>query len=381
MKKIFAIIVALAVTAALAISAFAGIDALYADVNSYQQNPGMASDTTVKINPGQKLYILGWFASPGKSCEKVVWFLDGAEKECSDNYRDRTEIATLEAFQKQGFVADDFIKAGFGHDTVDQGGLMELLGVDTLPEGTYTVSIKGKYTDGSYENLKADFTLQVGEGAPATDKDYIIVPQSNLTDGIWLQTNGQWVGVEFTTTAPFSRVSVPSTWSSRKDANRECNVVLKLYKFEYNAEYTLSKDPVKSFTYEIESDGVPVCMFDLGESVAAGTYIFTITVEGEKLTGDFSNNDNAYFVLDHAPDGTDTSIVKYLNTEKTFCLTVKGDIVEGEFVVANPADTDAPQQGGDDPVTPPPATGDASLVIFVIAAVAVALVVLKKRAF
>ena len=65
---------------------------------------------------------------------------------------------------------------------------------------------------------------------------------------------------------------------------------------------------------------------------------------------------------------------------KTFCLTVKGDIVEGEFVVANPADTDAPQQGGDDPVTPP-TTGDASLVIFVIAAVAVALVVLKKRAF
>ena len=389
MKKVLGIMLVVVLALALAVPAFAGIDALYADVNSYQGNAGLATESTVSIDPGQKLYILGWFAAQGKTVDKVVWTLNGEEKECSDNYRDRTEIATLDAFKNAGWVADDFIKAGFGHDTADQGGMMELLGVDALAEGTYTVSIVGKYTDGSSEDIKGAFTLVVGNGggeAPTT-QNYTAVPQANLTDGIWLTQQDQTVGVEFTTTAGFNRVFLPSTWSSRKDQNRECNVVLKLYKFEYNAENTLSKDPIATYSYEVIKDGDPLCAIELNDKAEAGTYILTITTTGEKLTGDTANG-SAYFVMDHATADADLSKVKYIGTEKNFAFSVTGDIIEGDFFAANPDDTEVPsQQTTEQPQTgevTPPQTGDAAVAMIAVIAVlamGAAVVFAKKRSF
>ncbi|MBR6935296.1 MAG: LPXTG cell wall anchor domain-containing protein [Clostridia bacterium] len=376
MKKLFAIAIAVVLTLALSISAFAGLDALYADTNTYQQNAGFATDAKVTINPGQKLFILGWFASHGKTVDKVVWTLDGDEKECSDVYRDRPEIAD---FFGGDWVHEDFTRAGFGKDD----GMMELLGVDALAEGTYKVSIVGKYTDGSSEDIKPEFTLVVGNGedAPAT-QNYVAVQQANQTDGIWLTKDGDCVGVEFTTNAAFNRVFLPSTWSSRKDNNRECNVVLNLYKFEYNAENSLSKAPVATRTYEVISDGNPLCELVLDEAAPAGTYIFTITASGEKLTGDTANG-SAYFVMDHAIADADVSKVKFINTEKTIAFSVTGDIVEGDFFAANPEDTEVPSEGGDQPETVPQ-TGDATVAMFAVIAVlamGAAVVFMKKRAF
>ncbi len=182
MKKIIiALVLTVFMVAALGVTAFAnvGFDALYVDVNSYQGNAGHALDAEISVEVGQKLFILGWFAEPGKTVDKVVWTLDGVEKDCADNYRDRTEIADLAAFKEAGFSADDFVKAGFGKDTVDQGGLMELLGVDALTDGTYTVSIIGKFTDGSTTPIKEDFTLIVGTGVAADPQQTVDRPATN----------------------------------------------------------------------------------------------------------------------------------------------------------------------------------------------------------
>ena len=45
---------------------------------------------------------------------------------------------------------------------------MEILGLDTLDDGTYAMSIKAIYEDGS-EELYKEFTLVVGTGVKAED--------------------------------------------------------------------------------------------------------------------------------------------------------------------------------------------------------------------
>ena len=139
MKKLFAIIVALALTAALCISSFAGLDSLYINANTLDGSniAGEAGKSKVTIEKGDKLFILGWMAKQGTTLEKIYWTLDGVEKECSDVYRDRTEIAANEAYANAGWVADEFVHAGFGKDD----GYMEMLGVDSLENGTYSVAI------------------------------------------------------------------------------------------------------------------------------------------------------------------------------------------------------------------------------------------------
>ena len=172
MKKLFAIIVALALTAALCISSFAGLDSLYINANTLDGSniAGEAGKSKVTIEKGDKLFILGWMAKQGTTLEKIYWTLDGVEKECSDVYRDRTEIAANEAYANAGWVADEFVNAGFGKDD----GYMEMLGVDSLENGTYSVAIVAKYADGTEADVKSEFTLIVGheQEAQAEPNDY-----------------------------------------------------------------------------------------------------------------------------------------------------------------------------------------------------------------
>ncbi len=172
MKKLFAIFVALALTAALCISSFAGLDSLYINANTLDSSniAGEAGKSKVTIEKGDKLFILGWMAKQGTTLEKIYWTLDGVEKECSDVYRDRTEIAAYEPYANAGWVADEFVNAGFGKDD----GYMELLGVDSLENGTYSVAIVAKYADGTEADVKSEFTLIVGheQEAQAEPNDY-----------------------------------------------------------------------------------------------------------------------------------------------------------------------------------------------------------------
>jgi len=195
MKKLFAIIVALALTAALCISSFAGLDSLYINANTLDSTniAGQAGKAKVNIEKGDKLFILGWMAKQGTTLEKIYWTLDGAEKECSDVYRDRTEIAKNEDFANAGWVADDFVHAGFGKDD----GYMEMLGVDALDNGTYAVAIVAKYADDTEADVKSEFTLVVGpeeeEQAQPNDlpKTLVVelIPDANNTVGVDVTEN------------------------------------------------------------------------------------------------------------------------------------------------------------------------------------------------
>ncbi len=114
----------------------------------------------IEIQRGDRVYILGLAAKIGTNLERVIWTFDGIERECSDTYRDRTEIAGLSSFAEAGWTAQDFVNAGFGFDNE----MMELLDVNTLIEGTYTVSIIARFEDGTESVIKDSFTLVVGDG-------------------------------------------------------------------------------------------------------------------------------------------------------------------------------------------------------------------------
>ena len=375
MKKIFAVAIMVIMTLALAVNAFAnvGFDAMYADVNVLQwnedktPNAGLVAAETVEIEVGQKLYILGWFAQPGKTVDKVVWTLDGEEKECADNYRDRTEIITVPGFKEAGFAANDFIKSGFGHDDAANGGLMELLGVDALTDGTYKASILGKFTDGTTETIKAEFTLKVGTGeasAPAAGeiRDFSKEKGDALSYD-WILINGEKVA----------------------DGNEE--VIAKKQLIDGSDEsvntigmrgwYGNANSKVASYGYMIDDNDPVYGEFKVEAEdaviAAGGDSRFVVTVDvselkdGEthkiRVVAKLENGD--IVILNRNESGKDRDI--YVNYKAPASQTAP--------------ETDEPAPQTDEPA---PQTGDATVAMFAVVLVAVmgaAVVFSKKRAF
>lgn len=363
MKKLFAIMTVLALTVVLCLGSFAqmNLDRLYVDANVLDSSTSLAGESIITIDPGQKIYILGWAVKAGTNLEKVYYKLNGEAKECdgTDSYLPRADVAGV-----LGVDAAYAQSSSVGANTA----MMELIGIDSLANGKYTVDIIAKYQD-STEEVGKSFTLQVG---PATDKSYGLVPGAGAPTH-WLVNDGDFAAVEFTSTIAFTQVSVPNTWASRQDDNRPATVVLSLYKFQYNSDYTLAQAPIATTTYTTVGDNIPGCILELDEAAPAGTYIFEVKTVGELMTGDVQAG-SAYFVLDKAPDtfAVDESLFKYFG-KGPFMFSIYGEVTQNDPVTANPADTDAPT------VNPPSA--DASMVIFVVAAAAIALVVLKKKVF
>ena len=94
MKK-FLILTAALVTAALltvGASAMYSFDRLF--VNEYVLASGTDRQTEdpVQIQPGDRLYILGWSTIEG-GLKEIVYTVDGGEqRKVEDNYRDRTDL-------------------------------------------------------------------------------------------------------------------------------------------------------------------------------------------------------------------------------------------------------------------------------------------------
>ncbi len=337
MKKLLAIITVVALALALCISSFANLDCVYVNVNTLQMNgsavdAGVAGDATVNINPGDKIYILGWAVKDGTNLDCVYWTCNGEAKECdgTTSYQPRADVAGV-----LGVSADYAQRSSIGANDA----MMELLGVDELANGKYTAQIIAKFQDESEQVQKA-FTLQVG---PAADQIYKLVPGTTSTPFYWLTNDGDFAAVEFTTTVAFNQVTVPNTWATRKDQNREATVVLSLYKFKYNAEYSITQEPVATTTYETVQDGYPACILDLPDFVDAGTYIFEVKTVGEKMIGDTSTG--GYFVLDKPQADADTDYFKFFGTsEKQFAFAINAMVTEGDVVAVNPEDTDVPTE-------------------------------------
>ena len=186
MKKILVLTAVLALSLALCIGVFAeerySVDALYINNNVYNSGEyefgvgqpgteGEAFKSEVYITEGDKMYILGWFASTESNVDRLVYRSDGdVEYDCQDNYRDRCEIydyaSILPWVEECGFERTDFVKSGFGRDPE----MMELLEIGNLPVGEYDLEIVGKFQDDE-EMILRTYYLYVEE-KPITIRDF-----------------------------------------------------------------------------------------------------------------------------------------------------------------------------------------------------------------
>ena len=169
MKKILAIAIVAVMVIALCVSASAQVSLDRLVINATTLTPddetNLRNASEVKIEKGDKLYILGWALNrdTGSNLKEVVYTIDGKEVKCADNYRDRPGLA---AAIGEGNSALD-THAGIGKDD----DAFELVGIDKLGDGTYAMSLVAKYEDGTQEDLKSEFTLIVGTGVKAEGGD------------------------------------------------------------------------------------------------------------------------------------------------------------------------------------------------------------------
>ena len=195
MKKLLSILVVIAMMATLCTSAFAGVslDAMYANVNTLQlkggaPDPGLASKSKVQIDSGDKLFILGWAFLDGSYMDHVYWEVDGVQKDCTELYRDRTDVCGV-----FGVDPEYGVNIGFGLDL----DMMELLGADELPNGAYKARIYAVYDGGEEQEIKGEFDLLVGPqgGGEETPVVYNDLPMDLEVE---LYVDGNTDGVEIT---------------------------------------------------------------------------------------------------------------------------------------------------------------------------------------
>ena len=164
MKKILAIAIVAIMTVALCVSAAANlnIDRIFVNANVMAEGTDVKENDPIEANVGDKLYILGWAYGEASNLKEIVYSLDeGEDVACPDNYRDRADVAAT--FQ----IDESFgVHAGFGHDTAEEGGLLELPGA-TAKAGEFVLHIKAVYNDGTDE--VKDFNLKVSGEAKAED--------------------------------------------------------------------------------------------------------------------------------------------------------------------------------------------------------------------
>ena len=148
---IFALIAGLSVTA----SAHVSFDALFINDNVY--NAGKTNyngDSELTLNPGDRIYILGWAAfSSSDGLKEIKYSVNGTEYACSDVYRDRPDAAAVVPMYNSG------AHGGYGTDE----NMMELTGISALGAGSYTLSLIA-YSYGGAKDVFKTYTLTVKDG-------------------------------------------------------------------------------------------------------------------------------------------------------------------------------------------------------------------------
>lgn len=366
MKKAIAVLTILVLSFVLVIGSYAGLDAMYANENVLKWNgqvpdAGLAYAKTVHIDPGQKLYILGWAAVNGTNLEKIYWKLDGVAKDCSDKYIDRADLATVGAISDAAYGTH----AGFGNND----DMMELIGVDDLAEGAYKAVIIAKFANNTEQDVMPEFDLIVGNPdvtifenkAVAKDKD-------DPGKGTWLNEKGEYAAVEFTTTGVIGGISL-NYWASNGSNGALGTFTAELFSFNESIEKSMQGTPVASKKIEWAGDNNPAFAINFDTPIATGTYVFKVTIDSDSATGE--QDTTAYVVLkpaETAPDGT-----KFIYDTPT-STNPFNFYVQGSSTIANDVFFAASPNGN-------PGTADASMIIFIVAAAAIALVVLKKKVF
>lgn len=145
---VLALFAGLAVTA----SAYVSFDSLMINDCVYSgSKPNYNKNTSLTINEGDRLYILGWAAfSASDGLKEIKYGINGNEYACSDVYRDRPDAAAVKPMYNNG------AHGGYGTDE----DMMELLGINTLAAGTYTLTLIA-YSYGGERDVFKSYSLTV----------------------------------------------------------------------------------------------------------------------------------------------------------------------------------------------------------------------------
>ena len=156
MRKILiiAVVILTAVLLTVGASAMYSFDRLFVNEYALASGTDRQTEDPVQIQPGDKVYILGWSTIEG-GLREIVYTVDGGEQRTvENNYRDRADL-TGAPYN----AANNGAHAGFGTD--DRA--MELTGIDALTDGTYVISVMAISENGTSETIKT-FNLKVGSG-------------------------------------------------------------------------------------------------------------------------------------------------------------------------------------------------------------------------
>ena len=159
MKKILTTAAVLVAAALFTVNAAAmySFDRLFVNEYALASGTDRQTEDPVTIQPGDKIYILGWSTIEG-GLKEIVYTVDGGEQHTvENNYRDRADLTGAPYS-----AANNGAHAGFGTDE----RAMELTGIDSLTDGTYVISVIAISENGTSETVKT-FNLKVGEGAAA----------------------------------------------------------------------------------------------------------------------------------------------------------------------------------------------------------------------
>ena len=252
----------------------------------------------------------------------------------------------------------------------------------TLPvqEGEVAIKMYKKTAAGAEEVFH---TLTYSNSAPTGDKFVPIAVADN--DGapgnaVWLNEKGEWAAVKFTTAAKLGGVSL-FHWASNGSNGPLATWKLEVFKFDTDIDTTFSKAPVASKSQQSAGDNNPAFALEFDAPLDPGTYVIRLEITNDEATG--VSQETSYVVFPATAAAVSEDKFEYINTNGVmfnFTVVAPDTYSAADFFVTNPAGGSEPTPV--DPGTEPtPVTGDATMVLFIVAAVAVALVILKKKAF
>ena len=128
------------------------LDALQVNSAVYGEAVNRRDASRLTVYHNDRVYLLGWAAfSSSNGLNRVVYEADGEEYACSDNYRDRPDVAAA------GIpVYNNGEHAGFGSTSQ----MTELKGITSLSSGEHSVSIYA-VSDAGKRMLMKSFTLHI----------------------------------------------------------------------------------------------------------------------------------------------------------------------------------------------------------------------------
>ncbi|MBO7503244.1 MAG: LPXTG cell wall anchor domain-containing protein, partial [Clostridia bacterium] len=201
-------------------------------------------------------------------------------------------------------------------------------------------------------------------------------------ESVWLNEDGEFAAVKFTTNGEIGGVSI-SYWASNGTNGPLGSFRAELFAFDTDNDTTLgdNKQPVASTVVDWQDNNKPAFKWKLDKALKKGTYILRFTIFGDDATG--VSQETAYVVFPAVNGEVDENKFEYFGTsDRKFNFAIHGSRDIADFYGVNPADG-TPSGDGDDPVTPAPATGDNTMVIFALVAVLAlaATLFIKKKSF